>query len=167
MSCRVDGTCGQRPFCIRRCLLCSLNYSIHRCPKPLSAALTRKTTVDGSVAFYIPDLNTGWRSVVSFFHQLLNPRRRASGRWRIEGCVGFKGGVNVMEKGKNMSARRFIWPIWIRFVKYPLISSSWLFQTNTKHTAQELKQPANTDSCSSRFALASLCSGDIPVTAVP
>jgi hypothetical protein len=145
--------------------VCFLNY-FHRCLNPLSAALTSKTIVDGSVAQYVPNLNAGRRSVVNFLHQLLNHRSRASGRWWIEGCVGYRGGLNVMEKGKHMSARRFVWLSGIRFVKYPLISSSWFFfHTNTKHIAQEMKQPANTGWCSNQFALASLCSGEHPVTA--
>jgi hypothetical protein len=50
--CRIDGTCGQRPSCVRCCLLCLRTFPIaarrstkkffHRGPNPLSAAL-RKT----------------------------------------------------------------------------------------------------------------------------
>jgi len=49
--CRADGTCGQRPSCVRCSLLCfcrSAKRSLHRGPNPLLAALFGK----GEFCFY-------------------------------------------------------------------------------------------------------------------
>lgn len=108
-------------------------FFFRRCPNPLSAVLTNKTTVDGSAASRIPDLNTGWRSVVNFLHKFFTPEKEPP----VDDGQKFVWASKVawtLWRGKHMSARRFIWLIWIRFVKYPRIISIWFFFRPTQNT---------------------------------